>query len=163
MGACGRVWGHMAEVVARCRACHRGRGMWYGVRPMAGVGHGFRVCDRVWEHVAGCGVMGQEVMACHKGYGHIAGGGVGTCGRGWGHVAGGHGMWQGVETYGRGWEHVPRARGTWQEEGWEHVTRLAICGRVWHHVAGVEASHKARGKWQGGYVKCQKVKDVDYE
>ena len=27
-GACGRLWGHVAEVVAVCGACGRGRGMW---------------------------------------------------------------------------------------------------------------------------------------
>ena len=27
VGACGRVWGHVEEVVAGCGACGRGRGM----------------------------------------------------------------------------------------------------------------------------------------
>ena len=65
----------------------------------------------------------------------MAGDWVGTCGRVWGHVLGGDGMWQG----------------------------LGSCGRVWCHVAGVEACHKGWGHMAGAYVKCQKVKDVDYE
>ena len=73
LGACGRVWSH----VAGCR------GMW-----------------QRWWHVAGIGVCGRGSGIWH-GWGHVAG--VGTCGRVWGHVAGCGGMWQVVGAYGRGW------------------------------------------------------------
>ena len=46
-------------------------------------------CGRVWGHVAG-------VVACDKGYGHLAGEGLG-------HVAGCGVMWQGVRACGMGW------------------------------------------------------------
>ena len=52
VGACGRgsgrVWG-----------MSWGGGMWYGFRPIAWMGTcgGGGPCGRVWEHVAGCGVM----------------------------------------------------------------------------------------------------------
>ena len=49
--------------------------------------------------MAGCGLMWQGVSACDKGYGHLAGGWIGTCGRGSEHVAGCGVMWQ-------GWGHV---------------------------------------------------------
>ena len=34
------------------------------------------VCDRVWDHVTGCGGMWQGVGAYDKGFGHMAMGGV---------------------------------------------------------------------------------------
>ena len=90
--------------VTRARGKRQGRSgdMWQG--------HG--ACSRVWRHVAGGGGMWQGVgscgkgWACHKGYEHMAGGGVGTCGRGWGQEAGCGDMWEGVVTCGRGWGHV---------------------------------------------------------
>ena len=65
-------------------------------------------------------------------------------------------MWQGVGANGRGWAYVTRARGIWQEEGWGHV---AVAWDIWQ---GVGACHKGSGH-KGSCVKCQKVKDVDYE
>ena len=63
VGACGRVWGHVAGVWVH----ERGSGLVNGRRHVAGVG----TCGRVWAGMAG---------------------GVGTCGIGggrvWGHVAG---------------------------------------------------------------------------
>ena len=38
---------------------------------------------------------------------------------------------------------------------------LGTCGRVWGHMAGVGGGGISQGL--GAYVKCQKVKDVDYE
>ena len=56
MGACGRVWGHMAGVVAGCGGMWqgmgvfgRGSGLCHGWGYVAGVG----TCGRVWGHVAG--------------------------------------------------------------------------------------------------------------
>ena len=82
-GACGRVWGHVAKVVAGCGHVTGGGSMWYGVRPIAWMGTCGRggPCGMVRGHVAGCGVMWM----------------------GWGHVAGGGGMSQGIGAYGRGW------------------------------------------------------------
>ena len=47
-----------------------------------------------------------------------------------------------METHGRGWGHVSGCGGMWQ---------------------GVGVSHKGWGHMAGAYVKCQKVKDVNYE
>ena len=88
-GACGMVWGHVADVVAGCGGSHRGRDKWYGVRPMAWMETCSRggACGRVWEHVTGCGLMWQGVEACHnrRAYGRGSGGdmwqALGTCGR----------------------------------------------------------------------------------
>ena len=53
--------------------CHRGRGKWYRVRPVAQIG----TCCRVrgmWQGVGACGSGGGRV------WGHVAG--IGVCGRG---------------------------------------------------------------------------------
>ena len=76
MGACGRVWGHVAAYGAHGRVWGHvtgGSGPWHGHRHVAGVG----TCGRVWRHVVGCGMW--------QGWWH----GVGACGRGWGYVVGG--------------------------------------------------------------------------
>ena len=88
LGACGRVWGHVAGVVAGCGGmwleylvggqawggtCGGGSGMWYGVR----------ACGRVLGNVAGG--RWQGVGACGRGWGYMVGGqayGMGICGRG---------------------------------------------------------------------------------
>ena len=79
MEACGRVWWHVAGVVAGCG------GMWLGSEYVVGsqaYGMDGDMCWG-WGHVVGCGSMWQ---------------GVGTYGRDggrvWGHVAGCWGMWQ---------------------------------------------------------------------
>ena len=109
MGACGRVWGHVAEVVAGCGGMWQGLGylvggqaygmdgdMWWGWGHVVGCGgmwQGVGACGRgggrVWGHVAGGGVCGRGSGLCH-GWGYVTG--VGTCGRVWGHVAGCGGM-----------------------------------------------------------------------
>ena len=43
--------------------------------------------------MAGGGGMWHGVRACDKGYGNMAGGGMGTYCRSWEHVAGGGVMW----------------------------------------------------------------------
>ena len=72
VGACGRVWGHVAGVVAGCGGMRQGLGylvggkaygmdgdMWWGWGHVVGCG----VCGRVWGAlagvVAGCGGMWQ--------------------------------------------------------------------------------------------------------
>ena len=62
MGACGRVWGHVAgsEVVAWGQAYSIDRDMWQG-----------------WDGVVGCESMWQGMRACGRGGGRV-----------WGHVAG---------------------------------------------------------------------------
>ena len=54
---------------------------------------------------------------------------------------------------------MTRPRGIWQGEWWEHVARA---GDMWQ---GVGSCGRGGGISQGlgAYVKCQKVKDVDYE
>ena len=72
VGACGRVWGH----IAGCGV------MWQGVG----------ACGRVWGHVAGVMyVVGGQAYGMDGDMWQ----GVGTCGRAWRHVAGCGGMWQG--------------------------------------------------------------------
>ena len=62
VGACGRVWGHVAgsEVVVEVSLQHRRR-------HVAGVGW----CGRVWGHVAECGGMWQGWW---QGSGYVVGG-----------------------------------------------------------------------------------------
>ena len=148
VGACGRVWGHVAgsEVVVGGQANSISGNMW-----------------QKWDGVVGCGGMWQGVGECDRGgsrvWGHVAG--VGVCSRGsglpldwdmwwgWGHVVGCGGMWQGVGACGRGgrrvWGHVAGVgvfgwgSGLWH--GWGHVVGVGACGRVWGYVAG------CRGVW----------------
>ena len=86
MGACGRVWGHVAGV----GVFGRGSGLWHGWGHVVQVG----ACGRVWG-------MWQGVGAYGRGGGRV----WGACGRGWGYLVGGQAyvmdgdMWQ-------GWEHV---------------------------------------------------------
>ena len=64
----------------------------------------------------------------------------------WGYVVETVDMWS-VGACGKGWGHVIDAWDMWQSVG--------ARGRVWGHVAGVDVC--------GKYVKCQKVKNVDYD
>ena len=63
MGACGRVWGHVAGL----GVFGWGSGLWHGWGHVVRVG----ACGRVWGHVAGCGGMWQGwwqgVEACGRG------------------------------------------------------------------------------------------------
>ena len=86
VGTYGRVWGHVAEVVAGCGGMSWGGGMGSGL--YLGWGHVVGV-----GHVAVCGSMWQ---------------GVGSRGRGWRHVTRDRNIWQGM-----GWGHVAGCRGRW--------------------------------------------------
>ena len=64
----GRVWGHVAGVVAGSQAYGIDGDIWKG-----------------WGHIVECGGMWQGVGTCGKGGSRV-----------WGHVTGGGGMWYGV-------------------------------------------------------------------
>ena len=73
VGACGRVWGNVAGVVAGCG------GMWQGWGYVVG-GQAYSMDRNMWQewgHMVGSG-------ACGRLWGHVAGWlqGVGACGRG---------------------------------------------------------------------------------
>ena len=118
LGECGRVWGHVASVVAECGGMLQGWGYVVG-------GRAYGMDGDMWHgkgHMVWCWGMYQGVRACDRGGSRV-----------WGHVAGGGRMWQ-------GWVHVTRAMGIWQGEGWGHVVGCGSCGRGWGwgHVAGVD-------------------------
>ena len=73
MGACGRVWRHVAEVMAGCGGMSQGLGIcgrvscpWHGWGHMVGVG----TCGRVWGHVTGVVAWCEGMW---QGWGHVAG------------------------------------------------------------------------------------------
>ena len=92
MGACGRVWGHVAGEVAGCG------GIWQGWGYVVG-GQAYDMNGDMWQgkvHMVGCGAMWQGVGTCGRVWGRVWGhvAGAGACGMGsglWhrlGHVAG---------------------------------------------------------------------------
>ena len=115
LGACGRVWAHVAG----------GRGMPQGIGAYGrGSGGDMAGPGNMWQHVGACGSGGGLWQ------------GVGSYGMAWGqwhrmgHVTRAMGIWQGegMETHGRGWGHVSGCGGMWQGVGASH--------KGWGHMAG---------------------------